>query len=124
MIGITSSGSYNDTESWLARLLNGNIFRVLDRYGQLGVDALSGNTPVESGLTAQSWGYTAGVSNGAYGIEWFNTNVNDGVQIAIIIQYGHGTGTGGFVSGIDYINPAIQPVFDLMIAEFWNEVKK
>nr|WP_330371635.1 hypothetical protein [Marvinbryantia formatexigens] len=95
---------------------------VLDKYGRAGVDALSSATPVDSGETASSWGYEIEHSAGSSRIIFTNSHINKGVSIAIILQYGHGTGTGGYVEGRDYINPAIQPVFDNLVKEAWKEV--
>lgn len=122
MIGITTSGS-NRMSNSLKRLLGKSAFSDLDRYGQMGVDALARATPVDSSLTANSWSYR--VSRDSHGprIEWINTNVVDGTPVAILIQYGHGTGTGGYVQGRDYINPAIQPVFDRIADDVWKKVK-
>ena len=97
---------------------------VLDKYGREGVAALSSATPVESGKTASSWSYEIERQNGAVSIVFKNSNVNKGVPIAIILQLGHGTGTGGWVEGRDYINPAIQPIFDKLANEAWEEVIK
>ena len=98
------------------------INKILEKYGQMGVEALRSATPIDSGKTAESWGYE--ISGGKEGatIHWTNTNQNKGVYIAVILQYGHGTGTGGYVQGIDYINPAIRPVFDKIAEEAWMEV--
>lgn len=90
----------------------------------MGVNALSNATPVESALTASSWYYEVESRRGYHSIRWYNSNVNQGVPIAIILQYGHGTGTGGYVRGRDYINPAIRPVFDQIANEVWKEVTK
>lgn len=106
------------TESFLANLLRSTSKVNLDKYGRRGVAALSAATPKESGVTANSWEYR--VTNNS--IEWYNTNVVDGVNIAIILQYGHATGTGGYVRGYDYINPAIRPVMDEIADEVWREV--
>lgn len=96
----------------------------LDKYGKEGVAALASATPIDSGLTANSWGYEITNENGRIAIDFFNTNINNGVPIAIILQYGHGTRTGGWVEGRDYINPAIQPIFDKIVNEAWREVTK
>ena len=101
---------------------DGKEFRDLDRYGRQGVDALSRATPIDTGETAHSWGYQVGHTKGVYSISWFNTHKHNGVNIAVIIQYGHGTGTGGWVEGRDYINPAIQPVFDRILDDIWRQV--
>lgn len=89
----------------------------------MGVDALARSTPKDSGLTANSWDYVVTRTGDSVSIYWTNTNVNDGAQIAILLQYGHGTGTGGFVAGQDYINPAIQPIFDKIQEDVWRKVK-
>lgn len=99
-------------------------FPDLNRYGRAGVDALMSATPVDSGKTADSWYYEIKNQNGVATITFLNSNINDGVPIAIILQYGHGTGTGGWVEGRDYINPAIQPVFDRIVEDAWKEVNQ
>ena len=98
------------------------INKILEKYGQMGVEALRSATPIDSGKTAESWGYEISVGKEGATIYWTNTNQNKGVYIAVILQYGHGTGTGGYVQGIDYINPAIRPVFDKIAEEAWMEV--
>lgn len=123
MIHAESSGSFKNTLSFLQFLQSGRMFDVLSRGGKMGVEALRAATPKESGETANSWNYEIINSRGRHGIEWFNTHVNDGVNIAVIIQYGHGTGTGGYVEGIDYINPAIRPVFDKILDDVWRQVR-
>ena len=96
----------------------------LDRYGQMGIDALKANTPVESGKTANSWGFTTEKRGTSIKLIWTNSNVNEGCNIAIIIQYGHGTGWGSYVDGIDYINPAMRPIFEEISQLVWKEVTK
>ena len=96
----------------------------LDRYGREGVSALASATPVDSGETANSWYYEIKYDKGSATITFNNSHINKGVPIAIILQYGHGTGTGGWVEGRDYINPAIQPIFDKIVDEAWKEVTK
>lgn len=98
------------------------INKILEKYGQMGVEALRSATPIDSGKTAESWGYEISVRKEGATINWTNTNQNKGVYIAVILQYGHGTGTGGYVQGVDYINPAIRPVFDKIAEEAWMEV--
>lgn len=122
MFGITSRGDHKKTNDYLKKLHNKDIFSDLDSYGQLGVDALSRATPVDSGLTASSWEYRIIKNSIRPGIEWYNTNIVDGTSIAILIQYGHGTGTGGYVEGRDYINPAMQVVFDNIAEDIWKKV--
>lgn len=123
MIRATSSGSFEKTTNFLEFLKSNRMFSVLDRYGRVGVDRLRSATPKESGETANAWRYEVIHRDGLHGIEWYNTHVNDGVNIAIIIQYGHGTGTGGYVEGIDYINPALRPVFEEILNDVWRQVR-
>ena len=124
MITITEKGNFNTTERYLRRLKTQDLYAVLNKYGSLGVAALSNATPVESGLTAASWFYTITQRKGYYSIRWHNSHVEDGIPIAVIIQYGHGTGTGGYVQGRDYIMPAMRPVFDQILAEAVREVNR
>lgn len=121
MIYFKQKGSFNKTLAFLNR--NKRIdFSILEKFGDEGVAALKAATPVDTGKTADSWNYRIVEGQKNVSIEWFNTNVVDGVPIAIIIQYGHATGTGGYVEGLDYINPAIKPVFERMINDIWEEV--
>ena len=119
---LVSKGDYNTTKAWLTKLQRRDYLKKLDRFGQRGVEALSSATPVESGATAGAWTYEIKASGSGAEISWHNTNTNGGVNIAIILQYGHGTGTGGYVSGRDYINPAIQPIMDQIAEEVWKAV--
>lgn len=98
------------------------VEKILDKYGKMGVSALASATPADTGRTADCWEYEVVTQQGRATIHWSNSNQNKGVYIAVILQYGHGTGTGGYVQGIDYINPAIRPVFDRIIEEAWAEV--
>lgn len=122
MIKLSSTGNFNKTEKFLKR--SNNIKLDLDAYGRKGVAALAAATPVNSGETANSWYYEITKQNGKYTIAFKNSNINNGVPIAIILQYGHGTNNGGWVEGRDYINPAIQPIFDEMAEAAWKEVKR
>jgi len=117
-------GGFKNTERFLDNAKDFNISKLLDRYGQLGVAALASATPDRSGITADSWGYEIHESSRGVRIVWTNDNINQGVKIAILIQYGHATGTGGIVQGRDYINPALAPVFDQLAYEAWLEVTK
>lgn len=119
---LETSGSWSKTEDWMRRMLHGDLFKTLDKYGKMGVDALSKATPKESGKTASSWSFTTKASGRNAKITWTNSHVNKGVNIAVILQYGHGTGTGGYVVGRDYINPAMRPVFDQIADAVWKEV--
>lgn len=99
-----------------------DVMALLHKYGKQGVELLSEETPYDSGETADSWDYEISAKDGQYNIYWTNSNVNDGVHIAILLQYDHATGTGGFVEGIDYINPALKQVFEEMASELWKGV--
>ena len=124
MIKISHKGDFTKTTRFLKNAKMFDPHKVLDRYGRAGVAALSAATPTDTGLTASSWSYEIRVSAGSYEIRFNNSNIQNGVPIAIILQYGHGTGTGGWVEGRDYINPAIQPIFDQIADEAWREVTK
>lgn len=124
MITITVKGSFSNTERWLARLRSTQFFAVLNKYGSIGQNALSNATPVETGLAAGSWSYSIKQSGGYYSMRWHNSDVENGFPVAVMIQYGHGTGTGGYVQGRDYINPAMRPIFDQMVADIVREVSK
>ena len=115
-------GNFKKTERFFNAMKGARYLNALDRYGQLGVEALAASTPVDSGKTAASWTYEITRTKDQTTLTWLNTNVNQHVNIAIILQYGHGTGTGGYVQGRDYINPAIKPVFDFMADKVWMEV--
>jgi hypothetical protein len=123
MLQISSTGSWDNTNNWLNRMSKGDIFDTLDAQAERGVSALSAATPEESGATANSWSYEIEKSGGDYTIWWKNTHVDDeGTPIAIMLQYGHGTGTGGYVQGRDYINPAIAPIFEDIASTVWKAV--
>jgi hypothetical protein len=124
MITVTVKGSFSNTERWLSRLQSGEIFAVLNKYGTIGQNALSNATPVDTGLAAGSWSYSIKQGSGYFSIIWHNSDVENGFPVAVMIQYGHGTGTGGYVQGRDYINPAIRPVFDQIVADVVREVTK
>lgn len=124
MVQLSSKGNFEKTEAFLKRMSKNDIFSSLERYGREGVRALSNATPMESGLTASSWSYEISKTRGSYSITWHNTNVVSGTPVAILLQYGHGTGTGGYVAGRDYINPAIQPIFDKIATDVWREVTR
>lgn len=122
MVIFKHRGSFKNTENFLSKAQKAEHFRVLDKYAKEGVSALMGATPVDTGKTANSWDYEINVSNGSYSISWTNSNVIDGVPIAIILQYGHATRNGGYVQGRDYINEALKPIFDRIANEVWREV--
>ena len=124
MITFRHRGNFKKTEKFLNGAKRLNLKKVMERYAIEGVRALASATPVDSGLTADSWGYKIEISKGSSSIYWTNSNSNKGTQIAVILQYGHGTGTGGYVQGRDYINPAIRPIFDKLAESAWLEVTK
>ena len=124
MISLRQKGDFSKLTRFLEKANNAVHLGILDKYGREGVAALASATPLDSGKTASSWYYEVQHNNGTASINFYNSNVNKGVPIAIILQYGHGTGTGGWVQGRDYINPAIQPIFDRIANEAWREVTK
>lgn len=121
-VKIRQTGDFNKLEKFLNKVLRRDYLNILSKYGEKGVAALRSATPVESGMTASSWGYEIVESKGSVSIHWTNSNENKGVNIALILQYGHGTGTGGYVQGIDYINPAVRPIFEQISSDAWREV--
>lgn len=124
IIEIHHKGSFKHTENFFQRVLKHDFMSILSKYGEMGVQALSESTPKRSGKTASSWYYTVERGKSSYTLSWSNSNTNDGVNIAVILQYGHGTGTGGYVKGVDFINPAMRPVFDKIAEEAWRELTK
>lgn len=122
MFELTSSGSSKKTEDWLKKLAKSDFYSKMDEYGRRGVQALSSATPVDSGETASSWYYEIVRKNGYTSIEWRNDHMAGSTPVAILLQYGHGTGTGGYVQGQDFINPAIQPIMDQIAADVWKVV--
>lgn len=124
MINFRQTGDWSKTTNFMKRLKQRKYLNSLDKYGQRGVDALSSATPVDTGKTANSWSYEIRKNDKKVSIVFKNSNIVNGVPIAIILQYGHGTRNGGWVEGRDYINPAIQPIFDEIVKEAWGEVTK
>ena len=124
MIRFRQKGDFSNITRFLERAKEAVKIGDLDKYGKEGVAALASATPTETGKTASSWYYQIKRQNGSVSIEFNNSNINKGVPIAVILQYGHGTGTGGWVQGRDYINPAIQPIFDKIAENAWKEVTK
>lgn len=122
MIYAKTTQSGKKTEDALKKMASGVLFENLDPYGRRGVDALASATPRDTGETADSWGYQTNYKDHRYSLSWFNTHNEDGVNIAIILQYGHGTGNGGWVQGTDYVNPAIRPIIDDAISNVWKKV--
>jgi hypothetical protein len=124
MITFKQHGDFSKLTKYFERLKETARFGLLDRYGKEGVEALQKSTPIDTGKTAASWYYEIENDGKSATISFHNSNINKGVQIAIILQYGHGTRNGGWVEGRDYINPAIQPIFDRIVDEAWKEVTK
>ena len=124
MISFKQKGDFSKLTGCLERVKEAVKLGDLNRYGREGVELLASATPKESGLTANSWYYEITHENGSSSISFHNSNINKGVPIAIILQYGHGTRNGGWVEGIDYINPAIQPLFEKIAQDAWKEVTK
>ena len=122
MITFRQKGDFSKINRYLERLKEAVKLGDLNKYGRQGVQALSSATPIESGETANSWYYKINRTKESVAITFHNSNIQNGVPIAIILQYGHGTGTGGYVEGRDYINPAIQPIFDKIAEDAWKEV--
>ena len=122
MITFRQKGDFSKFNRYLERLKEAVKLGDLNKYGRQGVQALSSATPIESGETANSWYYKINCTKESVAITFHNSNIQNGVPIAIILQYGHGTGTGGYVEGRDYINPAIQPIFDRIAEDAWKEV--
>lgn len=124
MVTFRTKGSFLKTKILLERAKNESFRKILDKYGVQGVSALAMATPFDTGETASSWGYEVVHGNGRSIIYWTNSNVNDGVPIAVVLQYGHAARNGGFVEGVDYINPAIKPIFEDIAKAAWEEVTK
>lgn len=124
MIELEVTGSFKNLEKFLKAASKEDFYAGLDALAKRGVEALAANTPKDTGATASSWGYTINKSRGRLTITWTNSHVDSGVPVAIILQYGHGTGTGGYVAGTDYINPAIKPIFDDIARQVWEKVTK
>lgn len=124
MITIKAKGDFRKTDTFLQRLLKVVKLSDLDKYGKRGVELLSAATPKDTGKTAESWDYRIERRDGKTKIVWFNSNIQNGVNIAIILQYGHGTRTGGYVEGVDYVNPAMRPLFEDIANQALEEIKR
>lgn len=122
MLVFKSKGSFEKTKGFFKKASDKRIFRSLEQYGEEGVAALAAATPVDTGKTASSWSYEIRQTDSSVSIVWKNSNIVDGTPIAVILQYGHGTATGGYVQGVDYINPALRPIFDKITKKIWKEV--
>jgi hypothetical protein len=122
MISFTVGGSFSQTEAILQKMAKLNIPAILNRHGQEGVRALASATPTESGLAANSWNYEVTNTASGVSITWTNHDIENGFPVAIMLQFGYSTGTGGYVHGTDYINPAMRPIFDRISEEVWKAV--
>lgn len=122
MIRFRHKGDFSKTTTFLKRAQKGIDVRGLEKYGQAGVAALASVTPIDTGETANSWYYQIEQKKGSVSISFYNSNIQNGVLVAILLQYGHGTNNGGWVQGQDYINPAVQPIFDKIVNDAWREV--
>lgn len=122
MISVVVKGSFAQLDAFISRVAKLDISKILHDNAIVGASALYRATPVYSGLASHSWGYTISYADGVYGIAWTNTDIENGFPVVIMLQYGHGTGTGGYVQGHDFINPAIRPVFDLIADRVWQAV--
>jgi len=123
IIVFKQKGNFKKTRKFLKRCSNLQLDDLLDQYGKEGVEALARATPKDTGKTAASWNYAVHKSDGRITITWSNSNIVDGVPIAVILQYGHGTRNGGYVEGVDYINPAMRPIFERIAQRAWGEVR-
>lgn len=124
MIRFKQKGDFKKTEKFFKTIGNGDYLKGLEYFGEVGVSELMKVTPRKTGKTAESWTYSIEATNNGVELCWNNSNINKGVNIAVIIQHGHGTGSGYYVEGVDYINPALTPVFDLIGKQVWEEVTK
>lgn len=124
MVNFRHQGDFSEVTRYFAKVQKPIPDSILNKYGERGVAALASTTPVDTGKTAGSWSYKVERGNGTLSLSFHNSNIQNGVPIAIILYYGHGTRTGGWVQGRDYINPALQPIFDALANEAWREVTK
>lgn len=122
MLSRSSSGSFRNTFSFLEKAQRMDIRSVLESNAKAGVVALSNATPTDTGLASQSWSYEVRREGTTYSIAWTNSDVENGFPVVIMLQYGYGTGTGGYVRGRDFINPAIRPIFDKIASDVWRAV--
>lgn len=119
---ITVKGDFKKTLNFLKKLENGDFYKVLESYGKQGVDSLRDYTPVDSGGTADQWFYEVDMNEDRATITWCNSNVHDGLNVVVLLEYGHGTRFGGYVEGVDIVDPALEPIFNDMIRKIWKEV--
>ena len=123
VISFAQHGDFKKSLTFMTRVRSRNVRGILEKYGQRGVEALASATPKATGKTAASWSYEIKMDDNGATLCWKNANIVDGVPIAVILQYGHGTRNGGYVEGVDYINPAMRPIFERIAARAWGEVR-
>jgi hypothetical protein len=123
-VGYSFTGDLKNTRNFLNNLKRRNFLKNLDKYGEMGVKALREATPRDTGTTANSWSYVIEETNDSVTITWLNSNENRSIPIALLLQYGHATRNGGWIAGIDYINPALKPIFEAIAKSAWEEVKR
>lgn len=119
-----SRGSFRNTDNFLTVMKRGDIYKSLERYAAMGTNGLRQATPIDTGVAAQSWAHSVSRTGKRYSITWYNNDVESGIPVVILLQYGHATKNGGFVQGRDFINPVIRPLFDQIANEVWKEVQK
>lgn len=124
MITFKHKGNFDKTTAFLTAAGKGDYLRGLERYGELGVQLLKAATPRDTGKTAESWNYSISRTKNGIALNWNNTNLNKGISIALLIQFGHATSQGYYVQGVDYINPALKPLFDTLGKQLWEEVTR
>lgn len=124
MFKAKSSGSFKNTDAFLEKMKNQEWKRILKKHAVAGMDALSNASPEDTGLMASSWDYKIQERPGEVTISWYNNNIENGQVVAVLVQYGHGTRSGSYVQGRDFINPAMRPIFDKILDDVWNEVNK
>lgn len=124
MITFKHRGNFNKTEAFLTKARRLDLRNILEKYAQQGVMALANSTPIDSGVTSNSWSYEIVITSRGYKLSWTNASIDNGIPVVILIQYGHGTGNGGYVQGRDFINPAIHPIMDTIGNNLWEEVSK
>lgn len=124
MIIIRHKGNFDKTEKWYDRMLRRDHIRILNEYGERGVAALKAATPVDSGITADSWSYEIKQDNKKITIAFNNSSESNGCNIVILLMYGHGTKNGGYVQANDFVNPTLEPIFRDLADAAWREVKK
>lgn len=123
MIKVKVKGNFKRNEKFLKKNRDHEIMSILKKYGELGVEALANNTPIDTGIMADSWGYEVKKESSGYVLYWYNSKIQNGIEIAMILDYGHATRNGGYVEGRDFISPVLQPIFDEIAESAWREIR-